>query len=429
MKKNKLFKLFAVTLFGACISQTAFSLPVTDLIKSCKPLINKNQKIENPPVRGMTERVHKRLTRALELIANEQYDEGIVALESLADSSSDNYIKSIVHLNIASSYAQQSKYDKALPHYTKSLKFGDGELDHQRLQDLRLNVASLMYGIDNKSETMRLLNDWFKYSIKDNANAYILYSVIKAEEGDYKTALCPAYYAIMHEPKPKKNYYSVLLVSHYELKDLRGSAEILKEMVQLFPAEKTYWRQLSNLYLQLDRVKESLAVMEMLYLKGGLETEADYKSLANLFAYEEIPYRSAEILKEGIDKGLVKPEISNLKTIATNYQVSREIDKAIDAYGRTAEVAEDGEHYLTQADLYAEKEDWRKAISALNKALNKGVKDTGRAFFTRGSAEASLGQCKKSLETFEQATKYSKWRQRANAWIAYVKDRQRHDKC
>ena len=111
-----------------------------------------------------------------------------------------------------------------------------------------------------------------KKSVKDDARAYILLSVMYAEKGDYRKAVCPAYFAVKTEKKPKSQYYNLLLVSHYELKDMNGSANILKEMVTYFPEEKNYWRQLSTLYLSMDKVKESLALMEMLYLKGGFES-------------------------------------------------------------------------------------------------------------------------------------------------------------
>ncbi|WP_444994582.1 tetratricopeptide repeat protein [Aliikangiella sp. IMCC44359] len=429
MKKNPIIKLIAASLVSLSFSTSLLALPDTKLTKVCKPIINKNQKIEKPPIRGMSEKVHKRLTRAMELLADNKYSEGIEALKKLYDTSSDNYIKSVVAMNIANAYAQQNDYKQALPYFDNALKFGEGQLDHERLQSLRVNVATLTYSVGNKQKALDLLNEWISKSIKDDPKIYYLLSAMKAESGKYKEALCPAYLAVKHSKKPKKSYYNLLLVSHYEQKDLLGSSKVLKEMVESFPTEATYWRQLSSLYLQLDKSKDSLAIMEMLYLNGGFETETDYKTLSSLFAYEEIAYRSAEILEEGLNKGIVKPEEKNLKAIANNYRVSKEIDKAIAAFGRTAEVAKDGEHYLTQAELYSEKENWRAAIKSLDKALNKGVKDIGRVHFTKGSAQASLGQCVSSLKTLELATKYKKWRSRADAWIAYVKDKQKHNKC
>lgn len=429
MNKKSFIKVLAVSLVGLGLSSPVFAAPETDLTKTCKPLINKNQKIPKPPIRGMTEKVHKRVTRALEHIASDNIQEGIAGLKRVLENSDDNYIKSVVSMNLASTYAQQGDYKSALPYFQDSLRFGEGNLDHDRLQGVRQNVASLMYSIGQKNEALKLMNTWMKKSIKDDPKAYILLSVIHAESGNYRESLCPAYWAVKTQKKPKSMYYNLLLVSHFELKDLVGSAKVLREMVEFFPEEKSYWRQLSTLYLQMDRVKESLGIMEMFYLYGGFENETDYKTLSALFAYEEIPYRSAEILEEGVSKGLVKPEVKNWKAIAANYRVSKEVDKAIDAYGRTAELADDGEDYLTQADLYGEKEKWRDVVKSLDKALKKGVKDTGRVYFTKGNAQASLGQCKSALASLESATKYKKWRKRANAWISYVKDREKHDKC
>jgi len=418
-----------MTLIGLGVALPASAAPITELTKSCKPLIDKNQKLEKPPLRGMPEKVHKRVTRALELLANNNYAEGIAGLRTVLEKSSDDYIKSIVSMNVASAYAQQNDYKSALPYFQDALKYGEGNLDHDRLQGVRQNVASLMYSIGKKQEALDLMNVWMSKSIVDDPKAYVLTAVIYAEMGKYREAICPAYWAVKTSNKPNKQYYNLLLVSHYELKDLNGSSVILKDMVATFPDEKSYWRQLSTLYLSMDKVKESLALMEMLYLNGGFDKESDYKTLSALFAYEDIPYRSAEILEEGVNKGLVKPEEKNWNAIAANYRVSKEIEKAINAYGKTAEVAEDGEEYLTQAELYAEKEKWRDTIKSLNKALEKGVKDQGRVYFTKGSAQASLGQCKAAIQTLETATKYKNWRKRANAWISYVKDREKHDKC
>lgn len=429
MNKKSFFKVLTVSLLGLGLSTPVFALPVTELTKACKPLINKNQKVPKPPLRGMPEKVHKRVTRALEHVANDNPAEGLVGLKNVLNNTDDNYIKSVVSMNIASTYAQQGDYKTSLPHFENALKYGEGNLDHDRLQGVRQNVASLMYSVGKKNEALNLMKTWMSKSIKDDPKAYILLAVIYAEMGRYRDAVCPSYFAVKSQRKPKDTNYNLLLVSHFELKDLVGSSVILKEMVELFPDKKAYWRQLSTLYLQMDRVKESLGIMEMFYLYGGFENESDYKTLSALFAYEEIPYRSAEILEEGLTKGLVKPEEKNWKAIAANYRVSKEIDKAIVAYGRTAELADDGEEYLTQADLYSEKEKWRDVIKSLDKALNKGVKDTGRIYFTKGSAQASLGQCKTAIKTLESATKYKKWRKRANAWISYVKDREKHDKC
>ncbi|TQV75444.1 tetratricopeptide repeat protein [Aliikangiella marina] len=429
MIKLSKFKVLAFAMVGLVAPLTVSAVPKTDLTKSCKSLVNPNFQIPKAPIRGMPEKIYKRQTRALEQMAEGNYNEAIEMLQRIFDNTGDNYIKAVVSMNLASAYAQQNNYDASLPHFENALQYGEGNLQYEQLQAVRLNTASLSYSVGKKANAARLAKEWLAKSNKEDPKPYILMAVMAAEDGKYREAVCPAWNAVRVEKKPKKQYHNLLLVAHYELKDLAGSAKILKEMVNYFPEEKSYWRQLSTLYLSMDRVKESLALMEMLYLKGGFETENDYKTLSALFAYQEIPYRSAEILEEGMDKGLVKPEVKNWKSIAANYRVSKEVDKAIVAYGKTAEADKDGEEFVTQAELYLEKESYRDSIKALDKALAKGVKDKGRVLFTKGSAQANLGQCKTAIRTLEDATKYKNWRKRANAWIAYVKDREKNDKC
>jgi len=429
MIKFSKIKILAFAIAGLVAPLSASAAPVTDLTKSCKSLVNPNLELQKAPIRGMPEKVYKRQTRALEQMAAGNYTEAIAQLQRIFDNTSDNYIKAVVSMNLASAWAQQNNYDKSLPHFDNALTYGEGNLQFDQLQAVRLNTASLSYSVGKKDEAIRHAKTWLAKSNKEDPKPYVLIAVINAEDGKYREAICPAWNAVRVQKKPKKQYHNMLLISHYELGDLPGSSKILKEMVTHFPEEKSYWRQLSSLYLSMDLVKESLAVMEMFYLMGGFETENDYKTLSALFAYQEIPYRSAEILEEGMDKGLVKPEVKNWKSIAANYRVSKETDKAIVAYGKTAEVDKDGEEFVTQAELYLEKDKYRDSIKALDKALSKGVKDKGRVLFTKGSAQANLGQCKSAIRTLEDATKYKRWRPRANAWIAYVKDREKNDKC
>ena len=55
-----------------------------------------------------------------------------------------------------------------------------------------------------------------------------------------------------------------------------------------------------------EKIDDALAVMEMFYVMGYMETENDYKQLSNIFSYSDIPYRTAVVLEEGIKKGVVK---------------------------------------------------------------------------------------------------------------------------
>jgi tetratricopeptide (TPR) repeat protein len=168
----------------------------------------------------------------------------------------------------------------------------------------------------------------------------------------------------------------------------------------------------------------------LLYIQGKFEKENDYKSLSSLFAYAELPYQAAEILKEGMEKGVVEKTEANWRNVAQNYQAANEVDKAIEAWGKTAELSKDGKAYERQAQLYNEKDEWRKAISALNKALAKGnIDNPGLAYMNKGIAEINLKQCTQGIKTLRQASKYKSVRKQAVAWIGYAEQRVKQQKC
>lgn len=426
MKLKSLFYVPAFLLSGLLTSvipvHAENTVPITRLTKSCKPLINKNLKIPKIAVRGLSERSHKRISRALEKLAEEKYDEAIVLFKKLLESSKDQNVKAIVAKYIGIAYAQNSKQIEATEYFSKALDLGKGFLQHKEIQDLTQNVASMHYSNDNKTESLKFLERWMKNSNKDNDQVYLLYSAILADSNRLKDAVCPAYWAAKMAKKPNKSALGILLNAHFEFKDMPGTIEILKQSILDFPTEKRFWRYLTSIYTQEDKISDALAVMEMFYVQGYMETSNDYKQLSSLFAYSEIPYRTADVLKEGIAKGIVKDTEKNWNNIASNFHVAQELDKAIDAYGRAADKSKSGEKDLKRAELLADQEKYKKAIAGFDKALKKGsLKDAGRAHYRKGMAYFGMKQYNSAIASLQKATKYKKWRRRAVQWTGYVK--------
>ncbi len=402
-------------------------VPITSLTKDCKPLINKNLKIPKVPIRGLPERSHKRISRALEKLAEEKHDEAIELMKSLLESSKNQYVQATVAKYIGIAYAQKNDTKSATVYFTKALNLGKGQLQHKELQDLTQNVASMHYSNDNKKESMRFLERWMKNSNEDNHQVYLLYSALLLDSGRLRDAVCPAYWSAKVAKKPQKNAFGIMLNVHFEFKDFKGTIALLKQMILDFPKEKRYWRNLASVYMHQDMIDDALAVMEMFYVQGYMETENDYKQLSSIFAYSDIPYRTAVILKEGIDKGLVKDTEKNWKNIASNFHVASELDKAIEAYARSAAKSDTGENDLKRAELLADREKYKEAIAAFNKALEKGkLKDEGKAHFRKGLAYLGLKQYNSAIASLNKATKYKRWRKGAVQWIGFVKNQQKN---
>ncbi len=422
MKKRSLFYVPVLMLTGILSAGATNSVPITSLTKNCKPLIDKNMKIPKVNIRALPERSYKRISRALERLAEENYTEATDLFKKLLASSKNEYVKATVAKYLGIAYAQQGKTIEATTYFSQSLDLGRGILQPKELQDLTQNVATMLYSNDEKSKSIEYLRRWLKNSNKDNENVYILLAAILSDSGKIRESVCPAYWAAKVSKKPSKNAFGIMLNAHFEFKDYVGTIAILKQLILDFPAEKRYWRNLVSMYSQQDELDEALAVMEMYYLLGYMESENDYKQLSSMFAFNDIPYRTAVILKEGIDKGVVEGTEKNWKNIAANFHVASEVKKAIHAYGKSAVKTKSGENDLKQAELLADDEQFKKAVAAFNTALQKGsLKDTGRAHFRKALAYLGLKQYNSAISSLNKASKYKKWRRQSVQWASFVK--------
>src|SRR5690625_6304843 len=69
---------------------------------------------------------------------------------------------------------------------------------------------------------------------------------------------------------------------HFELEEYSEAADVLKILINMNPDKKDYWLQLSAIYSQLDRERDSLGVLSMAHRRGLFDKETEYMQLAGL---------------------------------------------------------------------------------------------------------------------------------------------------
>ncbi|MDH5433970.1 MAG: hypothetical protein OEY19_08485 [Gammaproteobacteria bacterium] len=249
MKIIVFFGLMSVSLF-----LKAVEFPQLPSLRECKPLIDKNLKINVPPIRNFSSKVSKKLIVEREFMTIEEFEETISMLIAMEEKSNNNYDKAVINRNLGYAYVQAGQMNEALGYFDKALAYGHNNLPHEVLQNLRTNVAALFYSNDNKNKALFIMEEWMKNSNKDDANAYYLLAAIYADSeiDRIKDALCPAYFAIKSLEKPKESYYELLLSIHYELEDYVGSANVLEVMVQTFPQNIKFKKQLATIYEKIE---------------------------------------------------------------------------------------------------------------------------------------------------------------------------------
>ncbi len=412
--------------FGIAEANATNIVPITSLTKQCKPLIDKNRVIEAVTAVAMNERTYARIARALEKMSDEKYDEAILLLTKIFDSSNRSNVRSNVAKYIGIAYSRKNDPVNAAVYLEQALELGKGYMQHKELQDLTQNVASLHYSNGNKSQALKLFETWMKNSNVDNAQVYLLYADTLQDSGRIAESICPAYWSAKVANTPQKNALNILLNGHYQLQEYKGSIAVLKQLILDFSEEKSYWRNLASVYVSQDMIEDGLAVMELFYVQEMMDTENDYLMLSQMFSYNNIPYRTAVILQEGIDKGIVKDSDKNWNDIASNFHIAGELNDAISAYEKSSVKTNTGEIDFKRAELLADINQFERAIDGFDAALQKGgLEDIGKVHFRKGIALYGLKQYDSAIVALQKANKYSEWRVRSEQWAKYIGDKKR----
>ena len=253
--------------------------------------------------------------------------------------------------------------------------------------------------------------------------AYELKASIYAQNEKHQLAIENIDKAIDLSPKPKETWYQLKLAMHYELKEYGNCRDVLGILVRQWPAKKQYWTQLSSINVTLKRDSDALAMMELAHRQGLLDKETDYIQLFSLYGYMEVPFKAAQVLEEGLEKGFVEPTKKHYENLGNAWYACRELDKAIAALSKAGEKSLDGKIHMQVAYILVDKEDWEAAKKELEAAIRKGgLKDTqlGNLLVLLGMSELNTGNKTAARKAFLDARKYPKARSSAQQWINHL---------
>ena len=169
---------------------------------------------------------------------------------------------------------------------------------------------------------------------------------------------------------------------------------------------------------------EALVIYELAYKQNMLTKGSEYKNLSSMYAINDLSYKSAAIMEEGLNKGIIEATEKTWKQAGGGWQSARENNKAIAAYTKAGNLSENGLNEMRIGVLYVDKEKWGKAVQSFEKALKKGglKKSTGRTHLNLGIALFNTGNPNDAIKALRKAQTYKGVKRNANQWIAFVKD-------
>lgn len=366
------------------------------------------------------ERTGKKVQKAFEAYSEDRVEEAIQILSEI--DASDDFDKAYVGRFIGNLLAgQEGQGTKALG-YLKAAVSPKVLNDNEHAQTLKL-IGDLSMQEQKYSDAIKYYQDWMEYTCKEDADVYTRITQAYYESKQLDKMVDPANKAIALYEEPNKNPYVLKLTSFYERKMYPQTVEVAEELVRLFPENDRWWTQLGFFYMLVEDFKKALSTFDMAYQQGFLKKENEFKTLAQLFASNGSPYKAATIMSKHLQDGSIKKDEKIVAQLANMYHQAKEYKLAAKYYGEAAELSSDPDYFRKQGSLLVVAEDYKGAIVALNKALERGVEDPGKVHFTLMEANFYSGNFKQAYVHVVEAKKDATMARNAKAWEPYIKDK------
>ncbi|TAA47698.1 tetratricopeptide repeat protein [Corallincola spongiicola] len=413
-------------LLCACILAVAFSslLPVSGTVyaaeKKSDPVAEKHKKRKTYL---LSPKIGKKVTKAFEEYStNNNVDAAIAILNEVAEKARQPYDVAYVDRFLGNMYAlQEGGTAKAVKHLAAAVKL-DVLNTAEQAQSLRL-LADLQMQDEKYADAISSYDAWMDFTGKQEVSVFLRKAQGYYQIGRYAEMIAPIDQAIAIADKPEKNAYVLKLSSYYEQKDFNKSVKVLEQLVSLFPEDKRWWPQLGMFYMMVDEYTKALATMELAYKQDILEKPNEIKALAQLYATNGMPYKSAVIQDKYLKSGLLERNEQSLSVLANTWHSAKEIGRAAEYYKAVAEMTDKPDYWRKLANLQLQNQNYSAAVEAYNKALELGAKDPGRIYMSLVEAFLYQNKYRDAYASVLKAKEYPNTKKSATSWTAYIREK------
>ncbi|WP_213609879.1 hypothetical protein [Pseudoalteromonas sp.] len=433
MKLQLTAKLLKVSLVCTAAITTSIVAPsalnILPGVDTASVYAAQEQKTKRVP--ALREKVYSQLARAQKLADDGDVKGGLEALDSIKarSSSMNSYEVAMMHNFYGFIYYNENDLIKAIASFEKVI--AEEAIPESLRLSTTFSLAQLAMANSDYKKVIAFLDQWDAINTKPKTDAYyLLRAQTYYQLKDYKQGLSYITQAINlsdSEGKvPKENWLVLQRAMYYSLNQTDNVVTVLERMVKLYNKPE-YWVQLAGMYGETGQEKQQLSILEAAYQQGFLTSKSDLRQLAQVYLYNQLAYKAADVMSKALAQGIVEKEAKNYAFIAEALIQAKEEAKSIDYFAKAAERSEHGKYDQRLAEVYVNTEQYEEAADAARKALDKGGLDfESNAFVALGMAQYNLQNFDASILAFEQAEKHKKSQRLAQQWIKYVKREKVH---
>jgi len=385
---------------------------------------NKDKSKKTKQTVAMSQKVYEKLTEIQELVEEKNYANAQRLIDDMGKGKTklSDYERAQIYNLEGYSYYLQERYGEAIKSYEKVL--AQPELPEALVLSTLKTMAQLQFTQEDYKGALATIDRLMQAVAEPSADIFMLKGQALFQMERYDDALGPIKIAIdMYRDQgrpPKENWLLLLRVIYFERNDYDNMLKVVKELLVYYPKD-TYILTLAGIYSEQGDTKKQLALTEVLYEKGMLNSASNVTNLANLYLMHGLPYKAAVLLQVEMDKKVVEANERNLRLLSQSWYQAREDQKAIPPLKIAAGMSDDGELYIRLAQSHINLEQWKDAAAAVNKGLKLGgLKRDDQANIMLGMALFNQKRLSQARRAFERANRDKRSARTAGQWIKYV---------
>lgn len=356
---------------------------------------------------------------ALTFINSNQHQAAIGKLnEALAIPDLNAYERSTIYQMMGASYYETNNYNQSISSFENAINAG-GLLPNES-DALRVNIAQLLIANGSYAQGAQMLENWINRGGQVKPAHVEMLTQAWVQSDNYSKAL-PWAKRWFDSASPKERKHFDLLNFLYNNLQMPGKqADIVRQMINRWPEDKTLWDAWASMLANGGREQEAFEVSKMLYLGGALNTEQDLMKVVQYYSYYDMPFQAAQILEKEMNAGRITQSSDKLVQLSDLYRQAREYKRAIPILERAASSSNKAKLYADLGEALYNEGDCTKAEDAFNNAINRGY-DAGKSYMLIGTCRYEASQkedranCKTSTKTERKSSPKNKKRQNAIA--------------
>lgn len=368
---------------------------------------------------GLSQPTYERLTKARTLLEQQRHREALAVLEALLPQVQDNaYEMALTHQSLAYVHLGRKDYRRAIEAMEAALE--KHSLPPEVIHSLRYNLAQVYIQTEAYRQGLQALQQWLAEEKNPPAEAYYLAAIAHHRLKQFDAAITELKQAMNKAGKAREEWEQFLLSLYFETKWFQEAIPILNRLIAKYPQKKDYWRYLTDVYLQLKREPEALAILKQAYRLDVFD-EVDRVRLAQLYLRRDIPFSAARLLEREMARGRLPRTASNVELLGNSWAMALDPKRAVAALQQAANSVGHGNLHMSVAQMQMGMEHWADAAKSLKRAISKGgLQDPDYAQLLLGISCYQQGDTKRAAAALEKASKNQRYRAQAQRWLEQI---------